>query len=329
MHREGSPVRRSAGRAAVRRLAATLPPQDSRETGILLPRASLPLKLCMFVREGAAFTRGAPHVNLQDCVLIAALSGTADVTLDALTTTLSPGHALLILPRQYHQYGRPRGRLRWLFLAFQIEATEWLRPLAHMTPRLTPPLWEHLAACLRGYADPHRALPYVGAGMALELWRLLAGLLQAGASAPPALLPRGAQITADYKMLLQAKEFITAHLGEPIGVPDVARHVGLSPTGLQQLFSRQEGRGVGAAIRAARIYRAALLMNQSNAMIKQIAALCGFNSIHAFSRAFKRLAGRTPIAHRRLLRQLHGEPTAGLGTRPGAAPRSRRRYPDP
>ncbi len=323
MHPQGAQALRADG-AALRRLARRLPPQDKRETGVLLPRACLPRKLCMFVREGAAFTRAPPHANLQDFVLIAALSGTADVALDTLTVTLSPGRALLVFPHQYHQYKRPRGRLCWVFLAFQMEDTDWLRPLANVTVRLTPPLRGHLAACLRGYADPHRTLPHVAAGLALDLWRLLTELLHSEPGARPAVHPRRPVLTAQYTILLQAKDYITARLGEPIHVPDVARHVGMSPTGLQKLFASQEGRGVGAAIRAARIFRAAQLMTQSNAMMKQIAAFCGFNSIHAFSRAFKRVTGRTPTAHRALLQRLHGK-------RAGAAARGRvrRSHPKP
>ncbi len=184
---------RTAAPVAVRRLALALPPRNKEDTGLLLPSLALPREVCLFARRDEQFTRDPPNANLHEHVLFVALRGSVDVTLDTLTVAVTPGDALLVFPRQYHRFSRPRPPLLWLVLVFKTESAAALDPLRNAVVPMAPPLWTHLAACLRAYLHPHRALPYVGAGLAVELWRLLAGCSTAsrrppagGASAAPA-----------------------------------------------------------------------------------------------------------------------------------------------
>lgn len=292
----------------VRHLAMRLPKRSKRETGLILPKVALPTKLCVFARTGAEFMRLGPQANLQEYVLLIALRGSADVALDNIKLAITPGEALLIFPEQYHHYARARGRILWLFIAFSMDAADALQPLKHALVSLTPQLWTHVAACLRGYSHAHRALPYIGANMAVELWRLLMGLLERSQGVRHALPSRRVTLSWHYKVILKAREYIMAHIQAPIAIGDVAQHVGMSQTKLQKLFLKYQGCGVGETIRRARVARAGQLINRSDAMMKQIAFLCGFSSVYAFSRTFKHLTGHSPLAYRALLRRIHGEP---------------------
>jgi AraC-like DNA-binding protein len=88
--------------------------------------------------------------------------------------------------------------------------------------------------------------------------------------------------------------FAHAHLHKPLVLADIAQHFAMSESSLRQQFKRATGQTLGDYIGKTRIHRAAGLMDSSDMQLKQIAQLCGFGSVFAFSRAFKREMGVSP-----------------------------------
>lgn len=82
----------------------------------------------------------------------------------------------------------------------------------------------------------------------------------------------------------------------------------LSQRHLLRAFRAETGRTVGDYVQQVRLERAQTLLSESMLPVTEIARLMGFSSPAAFSTAFRRLCGQSPIGYR-----MHGRRTGGLG----------------
>lgn len=95
------------------------------------------------------------------------------------------------------------------------------------------------------------------------------------------------------RRIAHAMEFIRLHACEEgFAPPSVVREMGLGRTQADFLFRRVAGRSILHAIHDARLTRAQDLL-RSGKSASYAADTCGFGSIVDFSRAFKRLTGKT------------------------------------
>jgi LacI family transcriptional regulator len=100
----------------------------------------------------------------------------------------------------------------------------------------------------------------------------------------------------------QALQFIQENCQLPIGVPDIARAVGLSRSGLEKVFRDAFVRSPGQQLRRIRLERAKKMLAESDAAIAAVGAATGFQSSHHFCRAFREQWGMSPGQYRRQLR---------------------------
>ena len=88
-----------------------------------------------------------------------------------------------------------------------------------------------------------------------------------------------------------------------ITIAELSRRLGVSASNLRRCFKRQIGKSLGKYLRSRRMMFAAGLLRSSGQNISQIAALCGYRSAAAFSRAFKREETRySPSEFRKKIR---------------------------
>ncbi|HML48437.1 MAG TPA: AraC family transcriptional regulator [Clostridia bacterium] len=95
-----------------------------------------------------------------------------------------------------------------------------------------------------------------------------------------------------------ALDYLRRYYGAEIGVPDVARAIGLSVTHLRRLFVEQLNVPPHAYLQRLRMERAKMLLQGGLHSVTEVAALCGFSSVYAFSRAFKQETGLPPTGWR-------------------------------
>ena len=81
--------------------------------------------------------------------------------------------------------------------------------------------------------------------------------------------------------------FISAHLGDPIGAPQIADALGCRRTELDQLFRAQLDRSVGEEIRRQRFARVKLLLQTTTLSISKISRETGFCTPSHLTNAFK------------------------------------------
>jgi AraC-like DNA-binding protein/mannose-6-phosphate isomerase-like protein (cupin superfamily) len=104
---------------------------------------------------------------------------------------------------------------------------------------------------------------------------------------------------ADGSLASRVKRIVRAGYAGPLRVSAIAAQVGVSPEHLSRNFHKTTGGTLAEYIAVCRL-RSALVMLQNTALpIKQIAAECGFRSVHYFNNRFKKYYARPPGELRR------------------------------
>ena len=98
--------------------------------------------------------------------------------------------------------------------------------------------------------------------------------------------------------IARALDYIRGSTAEPLNLPDVARHAGLSPQHFCKVFKQSVGLTFTHYLAALRVEHAKSLLANNSRRIAEIAFDCGFGSVPTFNRLFKRLTGRSPITYK-------------------------------
>lgn len=97
----------------------------------------------------------------------------------------------------------------------------------------------------------------------------------------------------------RAIRIMEEHIDDPIAIDDLAGRIGLSVRMLEKLFTEMLQTPPGKYYRNLRLQVARRLTLETKLSVQEIAIRCGFNSISAFSRAYKSNFGHSPLAARR------------------------------
>jgi AraC-like DNA-binding protein/ligand-binding sensor protein len=101
----------------------------------------------------------------------------------------------------------------------------------------------------------------------------------------------------------KAKDFVEAHLGEPITLDQVVRHVGVNRFYFCKLFKKATGMTLTEHVARMRLEKAKALLVDPAMRISEVAFAAGFGSIPQFNSVFKRYVGTAPGEYREALRQ--------------------------
>ncbi|MFD1177363.1 response regulator [Paenibacillus puldeungensis] len=102
--------------------------------------------------------------------------------------------------------------------------------------------------------------------------------------------------------ILNAIEFIEKHLGESIGIQDVASAVHLNPNYFSSLFKEETGLTFSDFLAKRRILEGKRLLAQTDLKIYAIAEKVGYQTAKYFTKVFHDLEGITPKEYRCSLR---------------------------
>ncbi len=98
--------------------------------------------------------------------------------------------------------------------------------------------------------------------------------------------------------LRQAELFIQDNLNHPLRLEDVAKYVHISGRHLSRLFEQTHRQTFTDYVRDRRIRKASDYLLHSSLSMKEIAEICGFRSVHYFTKMFTQLVGMPPGKYR-------------------------------
>ena len=106
----------------------------------------------------------------------------------------------------------------------------------------------------------------------------------------------------DPKPVASAKEFVQAHVEEPISLDQVIKHVNVSRFYFCKLFKKATGLTLTEYVARVRVEKAKSLLSDPNSRISEVVFASGFGSIPRFNSVFKQHVGMAPTEYRATLR---------------------------
>jgi LacI family transcriptional regulator len=102
-------------------------------------------------------------------------------------------------------------------------------------------------------------------------------------------------------VVARALEFIWLNAQNPIGVPDVVRHAGVSRRLLELRFRKALAGTIQEELQRTRLKRVTALLAESSLTVTAIAKACGFSSKSYLGKVFRRVYRTTMTQHRKAL----------------------------
>jgi transcriptional regulator GlxA family with amidase domain len=98
------------------------------------------------------------------------------------------------------------------------------------------------------------------------------------------------------------QHWILDHLSLDLTLKTLAGRAAMGVRHFSRIFQQETGTSPGDFVEMARVQAAQRLLGESNILLKQVAARCGFANSDVMSRAFVRRTGAKPMAYRQSLR---------------------------
>lgn len=268
-------------------------------SGAKLEDTLLVQNVVVFKRTSVKMLRpqGVTHNYHHRFELVIPLRKTGRIHVDGVGYMLAPGQVFLIFPHQFHHYLDVESKgINWLFITFELANPEQVLPLRNSPRTIGSAEEEHLHLMMKEYLTRVPA-----AKRSFNLIVKVSELLQQVLSASPAecAVSRDSQDADPKGAILQSiNRYVRAHINEPLTIADLATHTGYSISHLRAVFRQELGVSLGGYMRDSRLSLAAsMLADQNRDSIQSIAKACGFVSIFAFSRAFKKAMGLSPSVY--------------------------------
>jgi len=111
-----------------------------------------------------------------------------------------------------------------------------------------------------------------------------------------------ASVKEEPAAVASAKDFVQAHVEEPITLAQVVEHVNVSRFHFCKVFKKATGMTLTEYVARVRVEKAKTLLVDPSLRISEVVFLAGFGSIPQFNSVFKRVAGMPPTEYREALR---------------------------
>lgn len=284
-----------------------LPPPASLFSGARIDQSFAPDNIVFFQRTDTSKLQpeGVSTNYHHRFELVSVCERAAPVRIDRTSYELHPGEGALIFPNQFHHFlDVENGELDWLFITFECRHPE---PLLALRDR--PRVYDTRAIELLTELVNERVEPRRGTPDHLFLSYTLAHLLEHLTTLPLIDEMRRDIHSSDNlrdQILEKINRHVREHLYKAISIGDLAEALGYSVSHLRAVFRDRLGVSLGRYMRESRLSEAAKLLQSSEANVSEIGERCGFESLYAFSRAFRKAYGLPPRAYRQLVQK--GEP---------------------
>lgn len=256
-----------------------------------------PVTRRLVVTDAGWFPRAEGHGRFrpqgaEEAILLLCTGGEGWVEIEGRRTRVMPGAVALLPARRAHRYAADPDdpwSIWWCHLRGSdlgdlgeaVGATADRPVLPLRAPERATALLDEIVGALERDQSPARLLAVAGIA-----WRLMTQL------AVDRRLPE--QGTP----LERAMRYLEERVEASIGVPELARLVGVSPSHLGALFREATGGGVLAHHTALKMARARTLLDTTSLSIGEIAREVGYADPFYFTRRFARAHGSSPSEYR-------------------------------
>lgn len=232
---------------------------------------------------------------------------------------LEHGQAFLHPPRQFHNVRADRERAaNSIILSFESDTAELYGiadKIINTDPYVANALFSVLREAKLSFSNPlglvhdeqlirkNERAPFASEQIIQNYIELLLihVIRQAKNSLPfPELPPSVPQSSLLDEMLAYMKE----HLGEKITFETLTKVFSVSPTTLKKLFSNAFEHGAMEQLTRMRIAHSKELLREGQLSCTDIAALCGFCSVHHYSNVFKKYESMSPTEYKKSIKAM-------------------------
>lgn len=262
--------------------------------------SDLPDNILLFVRTDGSLTRNNRLIPVNQhhrFVLVTALAGSGAGFVNGCHFVITPGQGMLVFPHQLHYFQYDCRDILWVMTTFELAHADPYQRLRDQVFTLSAPardvlqrLGERFWFLQRARTQRDDRLPLLTALLLAEL-----GDTQP-AVAPPHTAPQANHRVIE--LVEQVNAFINANLERNPSVAEIARLVSYSASHLRQLYRQTTGLTIGAYIEHMKMRHAQAYLVTGGLNVSQTAEKCGYESLYAFSRAFKRYNGCAPSRYR-------------------------------
>lgn len=238
-------------------------------------------------------------------VLICNCGGTGDVVVDTDAYTLQPGQVFLVAPLQFHFYlNLLSDELQWVFMTFETEDQNVFTPMINLPLNMDDRGWrilDRIAGDFRRISQLRK--DRYDSPIETNIWMLHCNrflqrlLVQARSTETPqkkSIYGKEAQhIVSVVNQLLDKEELRKQNIA------DFAEALHMSTSHLRRRFAEITGSSLGSYVLHYRMNQALKLLVNTTISLTEISLICGYDSLAAFSRSFKKYFGKTPSSYRK------------------------------
>lgn len=232
--------------------------------------------------------------------ILTMVEGTAQVSCDSLSHTVSPGETIVIHANQLHTVDSPAPGCRYHCLILERDycAAHGINILtARWDTQFADPVLSDLMDRL--LCEAESGAPYSALRQEALVLQYLSELCVHHRMADGSV---HTEVDRPIELVKQTLLFLNEHYREPLSLAQICKSVGFSKYYLCRTFRAIIGQTVLDYINLRRCQSAQSLLRRGTYNVSECAALCGFSSVSYFSRQYQKIIGELPSATRRAAR---------------------------
>ncbi len=264
--------------------------------GLPEDRDIIPSNVTMYVRSSEGLRSKATTANYTDRFdMITALDGEFSIAIQDNAFSLKPGESVLAFPREFHHFYDVEevDTFKCCLMQFDLACSDGLEPLLGSPRVLENELFGEFCELTKTYrlALKNNARSHVGE-VSYRLAQHLRSLLLC--DKVPSRKASAEESKRDSIELIKQISNFVRESNKIVNIKEVADLLDMSESNLRLVFRESFGVSMGSFLLESRIAKAAEMIESKEYAIAEIAEHIGYETVSAFSAAFKNSRGVSP-----------------------------------